>query len=108
MSYPKKAKGWRILTLNNRQFRWKLVVEAENSLLKLQGVRSSGQQAIATLVNWHDPWLSLEKSPNEPVLVTSKLASRAIQFALENNWEPDEPGPPLHFEFKESSFALSK
>jgi hypothetical protein len=111
MSYPKKAKDWRNLILDNQQFRWSFVAKDKNSLLKLQGSTSSGQQAIVTLPNWRDSWLSIGQSgflPNEPKVVTSKLASQAIEFALQNGWKPEEAGSTINFVFKDGNFIQLK
>lgn len=108
MSYPKKAKGWRNLTFDNRQFRWCFVVQAENSLLKLQGSDSAGRQAIFTLQDWRDPWLSVGEIgvlPNEPKVFAAKFASQAVAFALQNDWKPEESGSAIHFEYKDGSFV---
>lgn len=111
MSYPKKAKGWRKLILDNRQFRWNFATKAKNGLLKLQGSTSSGQQVIITLSEWQDTWLSIGQSnasPNEPKVVTSKFASHAIEFALQNGWKPNESGATINFEYKDGNFVLIK
>ena len=109
MSYPKKAKGWRNLTLHNQKFRWCFVAKAENSLLKLQGSSSSNQQAIITLQNWRDPWLSIGETdalPNEPKVITAKFARQAVAFALQNGWKPEESGSAIHFDYKDGKFVL--
>ena len=111
MSYPKKAKGWRKLIVDNQQFRWNFAAKAENGLLKLQGSTSSGQQVIVTLSEWQDTWLSIGQSNvliNEPQVVTSKFASQAIEFALQNGWKPDESGATINFKYKEGNFILIK
>jgi hypothetical protein len=111
MSYPKKTKGWRKLILDKKQFRWSFLAKAENSLLKLQGSTSSGQQAVVSLLEWHDSWLSIGQSnvqPPEPKVVTSKLASQAIEFALQNGWKPEEIGFTINFQYKDGEFVLLK
>lgn len=111
MSYPKKAKGWRKLILDNQQFRWSFIAKAEDSLLKLQGSTSSGQQVIVTLPEWREVWLSIGQSdvlPNEPKVVTSKFVSQAIEIALQNEWKPDESGATINFEYKDGNFVLVK
>lgn len=108
MSYPKKTTGWRNLIIDNQQFRWCFVNKAENSLLKLQGSFPSSQQAVVTLQGWHDPWLSNGQSivsTNEPKVITTKFASLAVAFALQNGWKPEESGSAVHFEYKDGKFA---
>ncbi len=108
MSYPKKAKGWRNLILDNQQFRWCLIAKAENSLLKLQGSSSVSQQAIVSLREWRDPWLSIGQTdilPNKPKVVTAKFASQAVAFTLQNGWKPEESGSTVHFEYKDGNFV---
>jgi hypothetical protein len=51
MSFPNKKKGWRTLTLKNQQFRWRFILKAEISILKLQGSSSTTQQAVFVLHN---------------------------------------------------------
>ena len=108
MSYPKKAKGWRNLTFDNQQFRWCFVAQAENSLLKLQGSSSASQQAVVTLQDWRNPWLSIGETdvlPNEPKVVTAKFAIQAVAFALQNGWKPEKSGSAIHIEYKDGSFV---
>ena len=47
-------------------------------------------------------------SPNDPNVLTSKFASQAAIFALQNGWEPTEQKPMIYFEYANGEFALSK
>ena len=105
MSYPKKAKGWRSLTLNNQQFRWRFILKAEDSLLKLQASSSASQQAVIVLRNWRNPWLSTSVLPNELKILTAKFASQAVEFALQNGWKPDKAGAAIRFEYTNEEFV---
>lgn len=105
MSYPNKKKGWRNIIVNNQQFRWCFLLKAEYCLLKLQGASSASQQAVFVLHNWRDPWLSDSVLPNELKVLTSKFASQAVAFALQNGWKPDKVGAAIRFEFKNDEFV---
>ena len=108
MSYPKKAKGWRNLTLENQQFRWRFIPKSENSILKIQSSSSSGKQAIFTLHEWRDVWITFGQSEillNEPKVITPKFAAQAVIFALQNGWKPGENGSSVYFEFMDGKFT---
>ena len=110
MTYPKKTKGWRKLKLDNQEFRWNFVEKGENSILKLQGANSSTQQVLVTLLE-KSTWLSFRQYnefANEPQEVTSKFASQAIKFALQNGWKPDDSGSAIKLHYKDNNFVLLK
>lgn len=106
MSYQKKAKGWRTLVIENQQIRWRFVIKEEYSLLKLQGDNSSHRQAIVILRSWRDPWLNFGQNipPNEPAIITTKFASQAAEFTLQNGWDFNQSGPPVYFEYRQGDF----
>jgi hypothetical protein len=110
MSYPKKAEGWRCITVESQRFRWRFVAGDKASNLILQGSVSSSQQVIVTLTDWRDPWLFVGQTAvpeNEPKVVTARFASQAISFALAQGWKPEETGPPMRVDYRDRSFNLS-
>jgi hypothetical protein len=109
MSFPKKAKGWRSITVNQQQFRWRFRLGDNSSPLTLQGHLSSGQRVIVRLEGWRDPWLSIpyKQPPNVPAIITPKFVSEAIHFALTQGWKPEEAQPPLLINVINGAFLLN-
>ena len=113
MSYPKRAKGWRPITVDQRQFRWRLKIgsEEKGNSLHLQGSRSSGRQVVIALKGWFLLWDFVghfDKLPNNPHEITPKFVSQCITFALMNGWEPEHSGSPLLLDYENNSGTLSQ
>jgi hypothetical protein len=106
MSYSQKAKGWRQLVVEHRQFRWRFIPGYAHSTLKLQGSKSSGQQAIFSLLDWSDPWYLERVDPNEPSIITPRFATAAIGFALAHGWDPEIARQPLYLNYRARVFGL--
>lgn len=107
MTYAREKKGWRSLSIGNRNFHWRLVPGADSSVLKLRGDSSSTQPVIVLLKDWSDIWLSLGQggsAPHKPASITPKFVAEAIAFALENNWDPEAKGSPLEFGYNDKRF----
>lgn len=120
MSYPKRAKGWRQITIDGRLFRWHFDGEVVDrtaphprettAVLKLQGSASSGRQVRVTLSHWYSPWDfigQLHRLNNEPPVVTARFAEQAIRFALDHGWEPDVAGEPLNMMYEDKAFSCA-
>lgn len=113
MSYPKRAKGWRTLTVNQRHFRWRLKIgaEYEHNTVSLRGTSSSGRQVIINLKGWFFLWDFIghvDKLPNNPHMITPKFVVQAINFALANGWEPEQSGSPIVLDYENNTGVLSR
>ena len=108
MSYPRRSKGWRTLTVEHQQFWWRFSTGVTN-ILTLQGTASSSRQVVVTLRDWHDPWscigqahlpqTSLKSSP--PVLCARLLISLWHMAG-----QPEQSDPPLHVDYRQGTFTL--
>jgi hypothetical protein len=108
MSYLDKANGWRKIVVDDQQFRWHFSAGSKNSVLKLQGAVSSGQQVMITMADWQDPIFHIFQTGqgNEPAVITPKFANLAIKFALLEGWHPDEPGQALQIIYQDKIFTV--
>jgi hypothetical protein len=109
MSYSDKANGWRKIVVDNQQFRWYFSAGSKNSMLKLQGAVSAGQQVVITMPDWQDPIFSIFQTGqgNEPVVITPEFANRAIKFALLRGWHPDKAGQALAISYQDQEFSVN-
>ena len=83
----------------------------DGSILKLQGIASSGQQVIVRLHDWHDPWECIgagDLLKNEPKIISPQFAREAIDFALAHGWIPTEAGPALSIDYRDKSFSIRR
>jgi hypothetical protein len=108
MSYLDKANGWRKIVVDDQQFRWYFSVGSKNSVLKLQGAISDGQQVVITMPDWQDPIFHIFQTGqgNEPAVITPKFANLAIKFALLNGWHPAEAGQALAIIYQNKEFIV--
>lgn len=105
MTYPKKAKGFRNITVNEVSYRWRLRMEQKDSTVTLQGQESSGQQAIVTLRGVNDPWLAMPQTKTDKFIVTPATIRQLINEALRRGWKPNERMAPIKFEFVPNATA---
>ncbi len=107
MTYPKKLRGWRAITIDEHRYRWKLWPSSPNSRLEVTGVRKGGQRLAVTLVDWQDPWLAisgmevkegsmtlLTAAANIPEVIASSFVREIIEFGLRHGWNPEASGTP--------------
>ena len=60
MAYPKKRKGWRIITVDGQRYRWRYSAAdwqrekalGNDALLVVQGAESGGQQRVHRFTEW--------------------------------------------------------
>lgn len=112
MSYPKRKKGWRTITVNQRKFIWRLGIGVKNTNVVLRGPLSSCRQVIIRLHGWYDIWNwpigHFDKFPNNPPVITPKFAAQAIDFALKNGWQPNQSGVPIYLDYENNTCILSQ
>jgi hypothetical protein len=100
MTYPKRTKGFRSITVNGAPYRWCFHLGQNDSTVTLQGQESSGQQASVTLPGVGDPWLAMPKGEiTRPALVTPAIVRQIVKEALSRGWKPDKRIAPLNFDF---------
>lgn len=111
MSYPKRAKGWRRLTVEGQSYRWHLKsAGSAPAQVRLQGDHSSGPQVVVTLHGWHDVWLFIghfDKLGNNPPSITARFAAQVVRFARSHGWNPDKSGPPFYLDYENDTALLS-
>ena len=93
-------KKLRAITVSQLEFRWrfneKLVVVSETS------------NSCPLYVDWGwTCWFEPEGPGPEPCIVTPKFVATAIQFALENGWEPGSSQPSFYLGFENEQFILN-
>lgn len=101
MSYPKKTKGYRGITVEGIRYRWLLRSGPEGSWVTLQGTESGGQQAVVWLRGVPDFWLSFPGPATRIVNITPKLVRRMVQQALAQGWEPMQRGGMVSLDYVE-------
>src|SRR5262245_38643872 len=105
MAFPKK-KGLRSITVAGRRFVWK----GPGRILVMSAIRSDGRQLHLDYgyYDWayylNDPW---NLPPDfEPQIVTPAFVAKAIAFALNAGWNPDERGPAFEVRYsKQDGFT---
>ena len=110
MSYPRKSRGWRTISIDRQVFLWHFDPGHGHAYLKLQGGEKGGRQAIIYMRDWHDVWLHMpdKMPPNAPYIVTPQFVELAIRFALTHGWTPDQNGEMLRFGYRNQTFAFER
>jgi hypothetical protein len=107
MSYAKRTRGLRIITVQDVEFRWRFLPEENNSVLVIYGSTSGCQPLRVTLRGWRDAWLSVPSAnTNEPSVIKPKFVSQAVIYGLANGWLPSQAGPSLCVSFKDGEFQV--
>ena len=99
MSYAKKTNSYRGITVEGTRYRWCFRSGAQDSSVTIQGVESSGQQAVARLRDCPNPWLAAPALTRQ-ILVTPKIVRRMIQQALARGWQPTRRAAPVTFDYE--------
>ena len=107
MSYTKRARGLRRITVQGTTFRWRFSPKERAGLLAVYGPTSGRQPLSVTLRGWHDPWLGCPAArANEPAIIRPKFVRRAILYGLANGWLPGQVGAALCVDYENGSFSV--
>ncbi|MBC8126957.1 MAG: hypothetical protein H8M99_07420 [Gloeobacteraceae cyanobacterium ES-bin-144] len=88
---PPPQKGYKIINHRDTQYRWIMQnLRGVNELVIYANAPVNGQALIAEL----------------PRIVSSDMVSQAIDFALTNNWKPNESGLPFRCKHHRKGFQL--
>lgn len=102
---PKKKRGFRTITVNNKHFNWRFagVVEVRPALQK--------NNKLVLDFGWFEEWLYMNDRDNRPPafsprLISPAFVSRIISFALENNWDIQKKAAQLRLVYKNECFQI--
>jgi hypothetical protein len=114
MSYPRKRRGRRTITIDEHRYRWKLWPSSPNSRLEVTGIKNGCQRLEVTLFGWQDPWLAISgmkveaggmtlftDTANVPAVIASGFVRELIEFALSHGWTPEAPAVPLRVAYND-------
>ena len=108
MAYPKK-RGLRQITVGDVVYRWRFVGGEMQGTLTIYGPNSSDRVLVVKSYEWFDLWMShpfaLRQAPED---VTPAIVRRAIEFGLNNGWEPNARGKELTIWYFNSEFQLTE
>lgn len=106
MAFPSKTRGLRLITVNEAVFRWRFQASEWNSSLAVYG-EASGAPLQVTLRGWQDCWIVFPTPTlNSPTQIGPAFTRRAIEFALQNGWQPAGKGAPFPIEWDGATFLL--
>ena len=98
MAYATQTRGFRIITVAGVTCRWRLSMHEHGSTITIQSARTKGgQQVLATLPGYPDPWIHFPVVPFRSV--TPSLVRRVVERALALGWRPELRAGPLRFGF---------
>ena len=108
MAFPKKQ-GLRRITVDDVVYRWRFSGGELQGDLTIYGPNSSDRVLVVKSYQWFDLWLSYPFSlAQAPEIVTPIVVRRAIEFALDNGWNPTSRGGKLTFWYSNSEFQTTE
>ncbi len=109
MTLPRKKKGFRKITINGINFNWRL-----DYLANIIDIRSGFNKNNKLIVDfgWFDIWLYVNDRNRpeafEPEIVIPAFIKRAIQLALENNWDFNCKIGIMKLKYRENIFTIER
>ncbi|MGE0326731.1 MAG: hypothetical protein AB7K71_29275 [Polyangiaceae bacterium] len=111
MTRPSKRRGYRRITVDGREYWWRLQPGYDSSELRVSGSDSAGQRLVVKLKDWRDPWLNLSgfeerdgklqlwtSARNSPAIISPAFVAPLIQRALAEGWTPERRLPTFRLE----------
>jgi hypothetical protein len=120
MSQPRKKRGFRSITVAERNYRWKLLSGVSESIVKVTGAEQKHPDLKIHLPDWKDPWLNLSgfhqegtslilhtSVQNEPQIITPAFVGNAILYAISKGWDIcNKTAKPMQIRYSDGSFSI--
>lgn len=95
MTLPKKKRGFRSIVVNGETFNWNVdeYIDIRSGMFPETKLHVKAEEIHS--------WLKLEQN----LIITPKLVSEAIQFALQHGWDPNtKTNTVFQIQYLQSSF----